>query len=73
MTLNPLISMRIISFTWYGDHKGVQYSSKLLTWERYNCNFIATGALNPANDDTVEEHPSDMSFTYSINRSGPKI
>ena len=26
-----------------------------------------------AKDDTVEEHPSDMSFTYSINRSGPKI
>ena len=36
--------------------------------------FIFLNILtSSANDDTVEEHPSDMSFTYSINRSGPKI
>ena len=26
-----------------------------------------------ANDDAEEEHTLDMSFTWSINRSGPKI
>ena len=36
--------------------------------------FIFLNILtSSANDDTVEEHLSDISFTYSINRSGPKI
>ena len=36
--------------------------------------FIVLNILtSSANDDTIEEQPLDISLTWSINKSGPKI
>ena len=48
------------------DHSAIHQNHK---FSKYFLNIFTSSA----NDDTVEEHPPDMSFTYCINRSGPKI